>query len=409
VWRVGRDAPDTAGRLAERKRRLQPSLVVAQVALAVVLVVSAGLLGRSVLSLRAVPLGFDTDGVWTFETRLPWTDEGWDEARFGAFARAVSDRLREHPDVTEVGVTSQLPLSESLGAGFRIWPAGADEDAMMFAGSFSVSPGYFDAMAIRFLAGSAFDAGAGETGIVISRTVAQRLFGRANVVGEQVRTRYSMQQDPATRTITGVVDDLRPRGFLGEPRPAMYPSFDASPAPSMAFAVRTTAHAATVDAMVREAVMQADPSVAPFSIRSMRSAADRAIAERDALAIVSGLFAAMALLLAVLGIYGLIAQSVVRRRRELGIRIAVGARSRDLLLMVLRGSVLLASAGIAIGLLASLGATRLLAGFLFGVRSTDPPTFAAVAGLVLLVAAVAALVPAGRAAAADPVTSLRSD
>lgn len=407
IWLDDPSLPGAAGRLRERKRRLHPSLVVAEVALAVVLVVAAGLLGRSVLSIRYVPLGFDTDNVYSFDVRLPYAS-GWDEPAFLAFANDVHTRLLAEPGVVEAGVASRVPLSKAMGVGHAVWPAESDESVRQSASVHQVSSDYFDALGIRFLQGGRFaEDGSARSTVVVSRGLVDAIFGGGNVVGRQVRVRFSTREEPALHTIVGVVDDVRSNGFLNDPWPAIYFPFHLDPVPAMAFAIRMSHRPADLASRVRAIVRDVDPTVAPFDIRSMKDAAAEDIASRDAVALVSGVFGLAALLLALLGIYGLIAQGVTRRRREMGVRLAVGARSGDLLRLVLRGTVGLAAAGIAVGMIASFGATRLLSGFLFGVGATDPATFAVVAAIVLLAAAAAGLGPALRAARTDPITSLR--
>ena len=409
--RPGGSTPGAAaGRLAERRRRLHPGLVVAQIALAVVLVISAGLLGRSVMALRSVPLGFDTDRVYTFEARLP-TAEGWDTAAFLRFADGIALRLEAQPGVTTVGVGSRLPLSDGLGVGFRVWPATSlESESNPSASSLEVSPSYFAALGIRVLAGSAFATDASAAGtVVVSRGLAERMFGRMNVTGEAVRVRRSSRVEPEAFTIVGVVDDVRSDGFLSASRPAIYFPFRTRPVPLMAFAIRSDREQGDVVQLIQRVTKDVDPRVAPSAIRSMRSAATGAIAARSSLAIVSGLFGASAVMLAVLGIYGLVAQSVVRRKRELGIRLAVGARPVDLLGLVLHDAIGLTIAGILIGLIAAVAVTRLLTAFLFGVGATDPATFAAVAAIAIVAATGASLGPATRAARTDPADSLRAD
>jgi predicted permease len=399
-----------SGRMAERRRRMHPVLVLAQVALAVVLVVSAGLLGRSVISLRSVHLGFDTEHVFTFEARLPAVGR-WDTAAFHQFADDVRSRLAGQPGIHEVGVTSRLPLSDGIGVAFRVWPAARPETTdERVAVAVQASSTYFDALGIRLLAGTSFapDASAAGT-VIVSRSTAEQLFGRIDVVGENVRVRTYYQSEPVQATIAGVVDDVRPDGFLHQARRTLYFPFHLNSMQSMAFAIRSDRSAGDVFAMIRQVVRDVDPTVAPFAVRSMRDAASATIATRDALALISGLFGTAALLLAGLGIYGLTAQSVIRRGREMGIRLAVGARAGNLLGMVLRGALALALAGTGIGLIVSLVATRLLRGFLFGVGATDPVTFAAVAVIALVATAAASLGPAARAARTDPMTSLRTD
>lgn len=409
AFRSRTSAVGSAGRVVEKQSRLHPALVVIQIGLAVVLVVSAALLGRSVVALRSVPLGFDTDRVVTFEARLPWA-AAWDTSVFRAFAYDVRERLLAAPGVLEVGIGSRLPLSDGLGVGYRIWPDGRDEDAThRMASVVHASPTFFGALGIPIIAGTTFaaDAGAAQS-VMVSRSVAEQIFGRVDVVGETVRMRSTFEEPPVYM-IVGVVEDVRAGGFAAEPSASIYLPFDRQPVPSMAFAVRTQRDGRDILAWIDTAVRDVNPAVAPFAVRTMRSAATGAIAARDALAIVSSLFGGMALLLAVLGSYGLVAQMVVRRRRELGLRLAVGARSVDLLTLVLRSVLRLGGAGIVFGAVAALGVTRFLRAYLWGIEPGDPVTFAAAAFACVAAILAAGLAPARRAARVDPLESLRSD
>jgi predicted permease len=403
----GGDTAGAAGRVMERRRRLHPGLVVAQIALAVVLVVSAGLLARSVLGLRAIPLGFDTDRIVTFEARLPWA-ESWDTTEFRNFAHDVRDRLVAQPGILEVGMGSRLPLSESMGVGYRVWGEGDAEETSRAASLYNVSSSYFSALGIAFLAGDTFEDATSAQSAIISRTVAQQLFGGVDVVGRGMRVRTSFRTEPRLYTVVGVVGDVRANGFTSEPGTALYLPFDRQAVPSMAFALRADRHLRDIVPLIRSVVSDVNPEVAPFALRTMSGAASERIAANQALALVSTLFGATALLLAILGIYGLVAQSVTRRRKEMGLGLAVGARSADLARLVLAQALALASLGVGIGILASLGATRFLASFLFGVGAADPLTFAGVALMALVAVLAASLLPARRAARVDPLESLRT-
>jgi ABC-type antimicrobial peptide transport system permease subunit len=220
--------------------------------------------------------------------------------------------------------------------------------------------------------------------------------------------RTSFRTEPRLYTVVGVVGDVRANGFTSEPGTALYLPFDRQAVPSMGFALRADRHLRDIVPLIRSVVSDVTPEVAPFALRTMSGAASERIAANQALALVSTLFGATALLLAILGIYGLVAQSVTRRRKEMGLRLAVGARSADLARLVLAQALALASLGVGIGILASLGATRFLASFLFGVGAADPLTFAGVALMALVAILAASLLPARRAARVDPLESLRT-
>ncbi|MGD8276668.1 MAG: ABC transporter permease [Gemmatimonadota bacterium] len=395
-----------AGRVVSGRRRLHPALVVTQIALAVLLVIGAALLGRSLIRLRAVPLGYDLEGVLTFEVRLP--EARYDDAdSWRAFATSMNDALVAQAGVTAVGYGTRLPLGEGMGAAFRVWAADRDEATNVPASVARANDGYFAALGVPLLAGAGFPGGADAA--VLSRSLATRLFGRSDVIGKRFRMRFSARGEPGLMTVAGVVGDTRIDGFEGDVRDVLYLPFDERPTSWISFVVRTAGDPAAFAPIVRKAVAAIDPAVAPFRVLTTRAAAAHSIATRKALAAVAFAFAAAALFLALLGTWGLVAQAVARRRREMGIRMVVGARAGDLLGMVVAETAALATAGILLGVLGALALTRFLSSMLWGVATTDPPTFFAVAVLVLGAAVTAGAIPARRTGRIDPATTLRAE
>jgi putative ABC transport system permease protein len=399
---------EVAGRLLQPRRRLHPGLVITEIALAVLLVIGAGLLGRSLVALRSVPLGYDLERVLTFEVRLPDTRYG-DADAWRGYAESVRERLSALPGVGAAGVASRLPIGEGLGSAHRLWPAGAPEPDSTVSGTvvWATTP-FFDAMGIPLVTGRGFAPGDRQS-VLVSRSLAVSLFGRPDVVGEQLRMRYDMRAEPDLVTISGVTGDTRMTGYETDVAAILYLPWSERPVPWLAFAVRSAGDPAELASAVRGAVTEVDPAVAPLRLTTTGDAASRTIATRRALTLAAALFGATALMLALLGTYGLLAQSVARRRRELGIRMAVGARGRDVIRMVLGEAGALAAAGAALGAAAAFAATRLLSSLLWIVEAGDPLTFIAVTLLVMLAALIAAALPARRAARIDPARTLRSD
>lgn len=397
-----------AGRLRERRRRLHPALVVTEIALAVLLVIGAGLLGRSLVALRAVPLGYDLEHVLTFEVRLPESSYGGEEAWRG-YADGLTERLSAIPGVAAVGVASRLPLGEGMGSSYRVWPDAVTESDSTASGSVVwATSHFFDAFGIPLVAGGTFMAGDRHS-VLMSRALALSLFGRVDVIGESIRMRSSMRRDPELMTIAGVTGDTRMFGYETDLSRVLYLPFEARPVPWLAFAIRAAGDPAALAGDVRTAVSTADASVAPFRMATTEATASEALATRSALTLAAIVFGSAALLLSVLGTYGLLAQSVAGRRRELGVRMAIGANAPDVIRMVINEAARLAATGAAVGLLAALALTRLLDSLLWNTGTTDPLTFAAVPLLVLLAALAAAAIPARRATAIDPAQTLRSD
>lgn len=404
---VAKDVSSAAGRLASGRHRLHPALVVTEIALAVVLVIGAGLFARSLARLHAVPLGYDLQGVLTFEVRLPPATYA-DVESWRGYAETVRAGLEDRAGVAAVGYSTRLPLAEGVGAGFRVWRADADESTSVPAGVARTSDSFFGALGMPRLAGAGFLAGDRDA-VILSRSLAIRLFGREDIAGRHLRMRFSARREPDLVTVAGVVGDVRLDGFEGDVRDILYLPFAERPASWIGFAVRTAGDPAAFSAEVRATLAAIDPSIAPFRVLTTRAAASRSIATRRALTIVTLVFGAAALFLAILGTWGLIAQSVARRRRELGIRMAVGAQTRDVLVMILGETGRLALLGIVLGVSTALALTRFLASLLWGVTATDPPTFAVVIAVVLGAALSAGALPARRAARIDPIETLRTD
>jgi predicted permease len=404
--RSGRGASDD-----RRAVRLQSALVAGQVALACVLVAGASLLGRSLSALAAIPVGYDVERVLTFKVRLPagaYPDEGAQ----GAYLASVIEELQRMPGVRAAGATSRLPLSEGFGVGLRVWLPGTSEEDATNVSWVNASEGYFDAMGLAVL-GPGIASAPGQdvfAEIALSRAVVQELFGDGDAVGQRVNVRVFGREEPVLATLVAVVGDFR----LGSPEAAepsrvMFTSLEPKPVPFLGFAVAATGEPAELAGRVREVLAGLDPSVPAFELRTTREAVRREVASRRALALLSGAYGVAALLLAALGLYGLVAQGVARRRRELGIRIALGARVGRLVGRAVGRALALAILGLALGIPVSIFLGGLARSLLFRVDPGDPVALAAVAVLMAGVAALAAYLPARGVGRLDPVETLRSD
>jgi predicted permease len=390
------------------QQRLQGGLVVTQIALAVVLVTGAALMARSLARLYDVPLGFDVDRVLTFEVRLP-RQAYPDDASWRSYQERAEAALRTVPAVNAVGATSRLPLADGLSFGYVVRPEGSTETEGISALFVSVSPKYFESIGTHMLEGAPSNA-VGRQEAVLSRSLARALFPEGPAAGRRFHVYTGPRDQGTSARVAGVVEDVRRRGpEQGASGFVVYEPLARSPRPYLGFAIRYGGSVEGLVSAVREALRRVDPSVPPFRVRTTGQAVAATLAARRSVAVVSSLFGAIALLLASLGVYGLMSHAVSRRRRELGIRMALGAASGRITGMVLRRGLALAGVGSVLGVLGALAATRVLAGLLYEVSTTDPVTFVAAPSILLAAAAAACWFPARRAASTDPVSSLRAE
>jgi putative ABC transport system permease protein len=395
-----------------RSHRLREILVVAEVALTLVLLVGAGLLVRSFLTLRAVPLGFTPARVMTMTVDLP-------ELQYPAaqdiapFHQELLMTLAALPGVVSAGAVNWLPLGD-----MQIWGDVQAEDRRDLVGKYTatkavVSPGYFAAMGIPVVRGRAFtddDTAASQPVLIVSESVARRLWPDGDALGK----RMALKDSPQPRdwlTVVGVVGDVRQGGLRSQPAHAVYQPYTQVTSrfflAYMTFVVRTDGDPSQAAPMLRAALNRQDRDLAPQSIAAMDAIIDRTIAEPKFQTRALVVFSIAALLLAVVGIYGVLSSAVLERRFEIGIRMALGADRTSVVRMVLRRTLLLATVGVALGLAGSFVVTGVLTKLLFNVTPTDPAAFV-VAGIILLMAALAAaLLPAHRASSIDPLVALK--
>jgi predicted permease len=398
---------------ARRGGRLADGLVVSQVALALMLLVGAGLLGRSFQRLTGASLGFDPEGVLTVSLALPASryDEAFERT---AYYGALLERLRAMPGVVSAAATNSLPLAGNDGdANFRIEGAPPPEPTQEpVAWIRRITGGYFTTMRQELVAGRDFNAmdGAGAPNVVIvNETLARRHFGDPPRDALGKRVAFGGGPDPIWRTIVGVVADTRHFGIRDGTRPAMYFPYEQVPSLGMSVVMRTAGDPAALAPEARAAVSDVDGALAASSVAPLSELVDAAVVNDRFVTGLLGAFALLALVLAAVGLYGLVSYGVTRRMREMGIRLALGAGDHHMLRLVLGGGLGLTGVGVALGVIGSLALTRVLGSLLYGVSATDPATFGAVVAVLSGVAVAASWIPAHRARRADPVTVLRQE
>jgi len=391
--------------------RLRGALIVAEVALALVLLVGSGLLIRSFVSLLGVDPGFTAANRGMVQVFL-WDLYPKPELRAG-FMRDALERLRAVPGVRSAGAVSAMPFAEAnigveTGMVIQGRPAPAAGQAPNVYTTIATS-GYFETMGVALRRGRTFtaadDASAPRVAL-ISESLARRHFPDEDPIGRHIAVRFDGGQ---VREIVGVVADVRHDGLQEAPRVEMYMPHAQFPFGSMTFVVRTDGDPATTLPALQRAIWEVNPNQAIYEASTLEALIADSLRERRFNLSLIGGFAALALILAAVGVYGLISYSTMRRTSEFGVRLALGASGTQIVTAAMRDGVRYAVAGVALGLVASLALTRAMASMLFGVSATDPLTYVALALVMLAVAAVASFLPARRALEVDPVTALRGD
>jgi putative ABC transport system permease protein len=394
-----------------RPSRLRAVLVVAETAVAVVLLAGAGLLITSFRRLASVPPGFDPHGVLTFHVNLP--DATFDEARQKQFYDRLLADLGRRPGVVAAAAVFPVPFGGGrIGTSFQIDGrpvAEADEPGTEFR---QVSPGYFSAMRIPVIEGRAFDDrdDARATPVVIvNRTLARAFFPAGGAIGKRIKPGISRGSAGEWREIVGVVGDVKSVSLAGDPKNEVYVPYRQLFVADMSLTVRmrSPGEARALEGSLKDVVGSLAPEVPVYGVRDLDRLLGWAVAQPRFNAFLLGVFAAVALLLTAVGLYGVMAYAVERRTHEIGIRMALGADRPAVLRMVVARGLALASAGLAIGLVGALAATRLMSGLLFEIRPGDPATFAATALVLSAVATLASWLPARRATRIEPMSALR--
>jgi putative ABC transport system permease protein len=391
-------------------RRLRGALVVGQIALAVTLFTAAGLLLRSYAALQAVDPGFRAQGVLKAEYQVPWSRypgnrEDWPNmTAMNGFHANVVRRISALPGVQAAAVATPHPLDPGFTNSFVIIGREAESADFPEIRTRFISPGYLATAGVPLLSGrditAADDATAPLVGL-LNRAAAERYFGERDPIGQRIRFRGVEWR------IIGVMGNERFKGIDQESEPAVYAPLGQLPQNRVVLLVRAARDPMTLLPAIRHTFRELDPEIPLFAVEPLEQTLTATIAQPRFTTALLGIFSAVTVLLALIGVHGLLAYSVAQRTRELGIRMALGATRREIRRMVLRHAVGLATGGVALGIVLALLGTRLLSTLLFGVTPTDPGTFALVTIIVLGTAAGAAWLPARRATAVNPVEALR--
>jgi predicted permease len=403
----GRSATGTG-----RQLRLRNILVVGETGLASVLLIAAGLMLHSFVNLLRADPGFQPQQVLTASLSLPYQTYTKPPQRV-AFYKALIANLQSLPGVQYVGAGTDLPWTgyDGNADGYKIEGRSDEYNSKTTARYHVATPDYFRALGIPLVSGRFFDGREDAKGpfvTIINESMANRYWAGESAIGK----RFSFRSRPEEKDwmqIIGVVRDVKDQPNSTTIRPAFWMPHEQQTERNLLIAVRSSSDPAQLANQFRLAVRQLDPQLAVADLRLMDQIADAALSTQRFSLFLIGLFALLALVLATFGMYGVISYSVNQRMHEFGLRMALGARPWDLLRLILGQGLALSIAGAALGLICAAGVTRLLGALLYGVKATDPVTFAAVALLALATTTLACYVPARRAASADPMHSLRSE
>lgn len=419
------------GSVGARRRLLGNSLVIAEIALSFVLLIGAGLLINSLLRLQRVNPGFRTDHILTLQISLPETK--YPQSRpepITAFFQQLTDRVKSLPAVEAVSMTSAMPLTNSgWGKLFTVQdrPAPKSLDEVPNVQYRQVSPEYFGTLAIPVLQGRGFDerdTPRTQPVAVINETAARRFFSDIDPIGKTIYLGAPEELVPAgilppgfkflRFQIVGVIGDVRHNGLSQALMPEVYTLHAqelagkfANPSSTMSLAVRTKTDPTSLVAAIRREVLELDREQPIDAVATMEELLSTSLSQARFSTLLLAIFASVALVLAAVGIYGVMAYTVAQRTHEIGIRMALGAQSSNVLSLIMRQGLLLAFAGTAIGLVAALGLTRVMTSLLYEVSPNDPVTFATDALILTGVCLVASFVPARRAMKVDPLVALR--
>jgi putative ABC transport system permease protein len=387
--------------------RLRSGFVVFQVALSLLLLVSAGLLIRSFDNLLHIDVGFKPQQLLSLEYRIPRNKYNTSTTQWN-FHRQVTEQVGQIPGVTSVALVRGLPFSGNGGTTAiilpdRELPEKGKEPEVLFN---TVTPNYFETIGIPLLKGRTFgneDQANASSVMVVNQFMAERYWPGVDPVGKQIK----FVEDGSTATIVGVVGNAKQFYIDEAQRSQVYSVYSQTPGIFATLVIRTTVEPLSIAEQVRQAVWKVDPDQPMWKIRTAEYLVTRNLSDRKFLMALMGIFAGIALLLSMVGLYGVISYLVNQRTQEIGIRMALGAQSAQILRMVLKQGMFLVCAGVVVGVVASILLTRLMSQLLYQISATDPVTFGTIVVLLMVVAFLACYLPARRATRVDPMVALR--
>ncbi len=403
---LGGALKDSARGSAGRGEKLRSTLIAAEVALSLVLLVGSALLLHSFYRLLNVPTGFNPEQAVTLQLSIP--DARYpDNAKRVEIFNKIADRVATLPGASAAGMIDSMPFSGSQSDRFvRVPGWSGDHDPGFDADYSACTRDWFRAMGIPLKLGRSFDArdvAPARRAAIINEAMVKACFSEGNPIGR------TLVYDNESWEIVGVVGDIRSRGLHRDAQPIVYRAIPTDPWRNATLVVRTSGSPLALAESVRRAILEIDPDQPIANVRLLSEVVGRSLGDRRLTAMLLGFFAVTALVLAAIGLHGVIAYAVGQRTREFGIRVALGASKGDVLRLVVGRGLLLALIGIAVGIAGSFALTRFLTGYLYNVQATDPITFAGVSLLLLGVALFASWLPARRAANVDPMVALRCE
>src|SRR6185436_3852305 len=394
-----------------RSHRLRRGLLAAEVALALILLTGAGLMVRTLQGLMSIDPGFRPDHVITMHVSM--TGDGWTEARRAAFVDDLTTRAAALPGVIKAGVVSSLPIDGS--SWYSVFSAqdkpAPPRDQLPSAAITLATPSYFEAIGIRLLRGRTFTAadrdGSGLV-IVVNESLARRIWPGEDAVGKRIKRGFP-DQPGDWREVVGVVADVKVEDLVSRPPLQIYMPYSQTTTGEFFLVTRTATDAAALGGTLEATIHNMDRDLPVFAVRTMTSVMQEAIAQQRMAQVLLTMFAAVALLLASIGLYGLVAHSVTERTQEIGVRMAMGAQAHDVLHLMVANGLSMTAVGAVAGVIGAALLAGSLESLLYGVKPIDPVTFVSVVALLLVTSLVACLIPAARATRIAPTIALRSE